>query len=320
MFLKNKLSKRSRVLTQGMVLSAVLGISGCADMGAPLIPASNASLAGNTAQSYMLRSLPVPSKKVMVGVYDFPDLTGQFKERELVQTNSRAVTQGGSTMLIKALLDTGNEQWFDVLDRSGLQDLVRERQITTEMRRLYNGETEVNPSILAPLKTADIILQGGIIGYDTNIQTGGVGARYLGVGANGDWKLDVVTVSLRAVDTNTGRVLANVMASKSIASTKVQSGVFRYIALDEILELEAGVSANEPKQVAVQQAIEKAVHALVLEGAENGVWSFADRKKGVELIARYRQEKESVPLPVSRKQEVVPAPIISDQIALNDAS
>jgi len=318
MLSKSNLSKRSRVLTQGLVLSAVVGISGCAQFAAPLLPANDASLAGTTAQSDMLRSLPEPSKKVMVGVYDFPDLTGQFKERELVQTNSRAVTQGGSTMLIKSLLDTGNEQWFDVLDRSGLQDLVRERQITTEMRRLYNGETEVNPSILAPLKTADIILQGGIIGYDTNTQTGGAGARYLGVGANGDWKLDVVTVSLRAVDTNTGRVLANVMASKSIASTKVQSGVFRYIALDEILELEAGVSANEPKQVAVQQAIEKAVHALVLEGAENGVWSFADQKKGAELIARHRQEKDYVALPVSRMMEIVPATIISDQVALGD--
>ena len=33
-----------------------------------------------------------------------------------------------------------------------------------------------------PLLSAGMILEGGIIGYDTNIETGGNGARYPGIG------------------------------------------------------------------------------------------------------------------------------------------
>ena len=31
---------------------------------------------------------------------------------------------------------------------------------------------------------AGMLFEGGIVGYDTNVETGGNGARYLGIGAN----------------------------------------------------------------------------------------------------------------------------------------
>lgn len=244
-----------------------------------------------TKQSYSLRTLPAPTQRIAVAVYDFPDLTGQYKERETVQTLSRAVTQGGAPMLIKALQDAGERRWFSVLDRARLDDILKERQIVTEMRRIYRREEQINPSVLPPLNHAGIIMQGGITGYDTNTLTGGLGARYLGIGGDTKWQQDTVTVTLRAVSTNTGEVLSSVTVHKAIASYAVQGGAFRFVALDRILEAEAGVTQNEPKQIAVQQAIEKAVVSLIIEGAELGVWSFSDRATGNALIAEYRAEK-----------------------------
>jgi curli production assembly/transport component CsgG len=259
-----------------------------------------------TKQSHSLRTIPAPSKRITVAVYDFPDLTGQYKEREHVQTLSRAVTQGGAPMLIKALQDAGEKRWFTVLDRARLDDLLKERQIVTEMRRLYRDEQRIDARVLPPLDHAGIILQGGITGYDTNTMTGGIGARYLGIGGDVKWQQDTVTVTLRAVSTNTGEVLSSVAVHKMIASYALQGGAFRYVALDEILEAEAGVTQNEPKQIAVQQAIEKAVMGTIIEGAELGVWSFADREAGRKVIADYRNEKYGTKLTAAA--EIVPPP------------
>jgi curli production assembly/transport component CsgG len=145
--------------------------------------------------------------------------------------------------------------------------------------------------VLPPLRHAGIILEGGIIGYDTNTLTGGLGARYLGIGADGKWQQDTVTVTLRAVSTDTGEVLATTTVHKAIGSYAVSGGAFRYVTLDKILEAEAGVTQNEPKQIAVQQSIEKAVRSLIIEGAELGIWSFRDKSRGNEIIEAYKKEK-----------------------------
>lgn len=284
-----------------------------------------------TAPNDALRVLPAPTERIPVAVYDFPDLTGQFKELQNVQTLSKAVTQGGAPMLIKALQDAGERRWFTVLDRARLDDILKERQIVTEMRRIYRNEQQISASALPPLRHAGIILEGGIIGYDTNTMTGGVGARYLGIGADTKWQQDTVTVTLRAVSTNTGEVLTSVTIHKMIASTSLQGGAFRYVMLDRILEAEAGVTQNEPKQIAVQQAIEKAVKSLVIEGAELGVWSFRDRAAGARIIAAYNKEKygekltaaaESAPAPdtVNPTQVVETVPVRPATVRVKAAS
>lgn len=255
-----------------------------------------------------LRAMPPPPRPVVVAVYNFPDMTGQFIETQAGNNSmSTAVTQGGSALLIKALQDAGERRWFTVLDRSRLDDTLKERQIVTEMRRIYRGETQISPDALPPLQHAGIILQGGITGYDTYVKTGGAGARYLGVGGDTKWQQDTVTVSLRAVSTNTSEVLASVTVQKSIASVSVQGGIFRYVALDRILEAEAGLTANEPKQVAVEQAIEKAVDALIKEGAHIGIWKFADGAAGKRLIADYLAEKFDGQVPATALHAAPPA-------------
>lgn len=256
-----------------------------------------------------LRSLPPPRERAAVAVYAFEDQTGQFKPSAGVQTLSKAVTQGSTSVLLKALQDAGERSWFTVIERENLENLLKERQIIREMRRTYLGEEELNEAALPPLLFAGVILEGGIIGYDTNTVTGGVGARFLGIGAKTDYREDKVTVYLRAVSVKTGEVITSVVASKKIASIGVASNVFRYVSFKELLEVDAGFTTNEPDLLALRQATEKAVELLILEGADLGVWEFQDQIAGAELIERYRAERDGIlpEDPMYAQQPVMPS-------------
>jgi curli production assembly/transport component CsgG len=280
-----------------MAVAVLVGLSGCTtfwptDQRGALSSGHFAPVvAPLTAVDADLRSLPAPASRVTVAVYDFPDLTGQFKDEDNYQSLSKAVSQGGAPMLIKALKDAGQGRWFTVLDRSALNDLLKERQIVTEMRKIYRGEENVDPRVLPPLDDASIVLEGGIVGYDTNTQTGGAGANFLGIGGNTKWTQDTITVSLRAVSAKTSEVLANVTVNKVIDSVSVDGNAFLYVQTDKLLQGETGYTQNEPKQIALQGAIEKAVKSLIIEGAQLHLWSFKDRAAGNALIAQYDSEK-----------------------------
>lgn len=286
-YLPRRLERSARVL---MALGLSMAISACTNNAQFYEGPSPASVGNLTAQNLALRDVAPPSNRVVVSVYRFPDLTGQYKERDFVQSLSRAVPQAGAPLLITALQDAGQGSWFTVLDRESLQDVVQERQIIERMREQYRGETPVNPSVLGPLMHAGIIVTGGIIGYDSNLQTGGAGARFLGIGANTEWKYDIVSVSLRAISTETGEVLASVVARKPLASIKGQGDVFRFVELDKLLEAEVGLATNEPRQIAVQQAVEKAVMGLIAEGAMRGIWHFQSSQEQSRFIAGYRNQ------------------------------
>ncbi len=275
-------------------LLAALALSACATAANThdaLIHSAAASEVRTDTQS-SLRSLPPPRERAAVAVYSFEDQTGQFKPSDRVQTLSRAVTQGATSVLLKALQDAGDRSWFVVIERENLDNLLKERQIIREMRRQYLGEEELNQTALPPLLFAGIILEGGIIGYDTNTVTGGVGARFLGIGAKTDYREDKVTVYLRAVSVRTGEVITSVVASKKIASFGVASNVFRYVSFKELLEVDTGFTTNEPDLLALRQATEKAVELLILEGADLGIWGFQDEIAGAEILSRYRAERD----------------------------
>lgn len=247
-----------------------------------------------TSSRSALAAIPAPARPVAVAVYGFTDQTGQFRPSETGQTLSRAVSQGGSSILMKALQDAGQRSWFTVIEREQLSHLLNERQIIREMRERYLGETGVNPEALPSLLFAGVILEGGVIGYDSNTLTGGAGAGFLGVSARTEYRQDTVTVYLRAVSVRTGEVLTTVTASKTIASYGVGGGAFRYVGFKELLEAEAGLTNNEPDQLALQQAIEKAVYALVMEGVELKLWNFSDEQAGWPMLWAYQQERAGV--------------------------
>jgi len=280
-------------------LAAVTLLSGCtslAEDGRDSIPetTSLAFIPHKTETQRLLESIPPPQRPVAVAVYDFSDQTGQFKQSDTTQTLSRAVTQGSAAILAKALQDAGNRKWFTIVERESLKDLLSERQIIREMRERYLGEKGVNPQALPALLFAGVLLEGGVISYDTNTVTGGAGAAFLGIGGHTEYRQDTVTVYLRAVSVRTGEVLTTVTASKTIASKAISANAFKFVAFKELLQAEAGITTNEPDHLALQQAIEKAVYGLVMEGVELHLWNFADPKAGWPLLWRYTQERDGV--------------------------
>lgn len=259
--------------------------------GALATPFTVPTLGPATSSRDALAAIPAPARPVAVAVYGFTDQTGQFRPSDTGQTLSRAVSQGGTSILMKALQDAGQRSWFTVIEREQLSNLLNERQIIREMRERYLGETSVNPEALPSLLFAGVILKGGIIGFDSNTLTGGVGAGFLGISARTEYRQDTVTVYLRAVSVRTGEVLTTVTATKTIASYSVGGGAFRFVGFKELLEAEAGLTTNEPDQLALQQAIEKAVFGLVMEGVELKLWNFADEQAGWPMLWSYQQER-----------------------------
>jgi curli production assembly/transport component CsgG len=213
---------------------------------------------------------PIP-----VAVYRFPDLTGQRKPAQNFASLSSAVTQGAEVFLIKALQDAGKGKWFQVVERVSLDNLVKERQLIRSQRELYEKE-QAKP--LTPLLVAGIMLDGGIVGYDSNIGTGGIGARFLGIGANQEYRKDEVTIVIRVISISTGEVLLSTGASKTVFSTSTGANIFKFVDMGtKSVEFEAGSTINEPTTYAVRIAIEAAITDMVKEGAKKKLWAM--RKK-----------------------------------------
>ena len=285
---------RTSLLVAGAAVCA-LSLAGCVTAPAPRASTSTLPIyPSKTSTQQALNDIPAPARPVAVAVYGFTDQTGQFKTQSTGQTLSRAITQGGGSILVKALQDAGERKWFTVVEREQLKDLLNERAIIAEMRARYLGETNVNPQALPALLFAGVLLEGGIISYDTNTLTSGAGAGVLGASLNGNYNQDTVTVYLRAVSVKTGEILTTVTASKTITSKALSANLFSYVASDKIGEAELGYTTNEPAQLALQQAIEKAVYGLVMEGVDLKLWNFADVPAGWPMLWRYRQERDGV--------------------------
>ncbi|EKF19957.1 CsgG/HfaB family protein [Nitratireductor pacificus] len=245
-----------------------------------------AALTPRTEVGYKLSALPPPAKRIDVAVYEFADKTGQQKPEDNFAQFSKAVSQGAGDILIDVLKETGNGAWFNVVERVGLKNLLNERNIIDQTRKAYLG---ANGSTLPALRFAGLILEGGIVDFDSNVITGGLGARYLGIGGNAEYRRDVITVALRAVSVGTGEVSESVTTTKTVYSVLLRGSVFKFIAIDEILQAEAGFTRNEPVGIAVRQAIELAVYSLIVRGARNGLWQFNDPNLQSELVQKFQK-------------------------------
>ena len=255
-----------------LLLAAALCVAGCSPRFAdPFKVEQPRSGPPATVSARLLESTPRPIDPVVVAVYRFRDQTGQYRALENSSTFSNVVTQGATSILMRALEASG---FFVPIEREGLSNLLNERQIISTTRQQYTGPEGEGLGPLPPLLYAGVLLEGGIIGYDSNVITGGAGARLLGVGGSGEFRQDQITIYLRAVSVQNGRVLKSVHTTKTIVSQKLDGGVFRFVDTKAILETEAGYSTNEPPVLAVTAAIEEAVRALVVEGARDGLWGF----------------------------------------------
>ncbi|WP_438425073.1 CsgG/HfaB family protein [Aquimarina macrocephali] len=271
------------------VISCAFLLHGCGTYFNQPITIENARIGEDTEVTKTLRDFPPPVEPVVVGVYKFRDQTGQYKPTENGSTFSTAVTQGATTILIKALEDS---KWFVPIERENLSNLLNERNIIRSTRKEYRKTKNTNEPQLPPLLYAGIILEGGIVSYDSNIITGGLGARYFGVGASTQYRQDRITIYLRAVSTSSGKILKTVYVSKTILSQALDANFFRYIKFKRLLEAETGFTKNEPAQMAVSEAIEKAVESLIVEGIEDKLWAVNAESEAVNtLIEKYKAEK-----------------------------
>ena len=213
-----------------------------------------------------ITTLPLPARTPVVAIYKFEDLTGQRKSRDGIADFSSAMTQAPEAYLIRALKTSG---FFKVVERKGLDHLTKERQLIRSTRERFDEKDKQ-----LPLLYAGIIIEGGIVDYNTNVLTGGAGARYLGIGTSKQYREDTVVVSMRLVSVSTGEILLDILTSKAILSVGVSNDYFRFTTENDLIEVESGNSMNEPKFIALQAAIETSVVELVRSGQEKGYWKY----------------------------------------------
>lgn len=229
-----------------------------------------AELGPETPLKKDLLDLPEPQEKIAVAVYKFRDQTGQYKASETGASWSTAVTQGATNILIRALEESG---WFIPIERENISNLMNERKIIRSSREQYEGNSNI---MLPPLMFAGVLIEGGIVSYETNVFTGGAGVRYFGADASAQYREDRVSIYLRAVSTSNGKILKTVYTTKSVLSQEVTMGLFRYVKFKRLLEAETGYTYNEPTEMAVTEAIEKAIHSLIIEGMLDNLWAPKD--------------------------------------------
>ncbi len=232
--------------------------------------------------------VPEPANPPLtVAVYSFKDQTGQRKPSNTLSLFSTAVTQGAEAYLIKRLQEVGNRQWFTVVERVGLDNLLKERQMIKQTREIYDGP---NAKPLPPLTLAGVILEGAIVDYNSNTLTGGTGARFLGLGPYTQYTQDLVVISLRLVSVTTGEVLTTVTVEKNLLST--QDGVTALKFFNQAtraFEFDASQSFNEPGNYALRSAIETAVVEIINKGERQGLWKF--KEKPNELVQKETPSK-----------------------------
>ena len=272
-----------RSLSRGFLILTALGALGACAVppSEPVQLTTAATLTPPSPSTRDLQRLPPPRGKVVAAVYGFRDQTGQYKPAP-DSSFSTSVTQGAGAILIKALKDSG---WYTPVERESLQELLTERRI---VRAMESPNDQNAPSNVPPLLPASILLDGGIVAYESNVRTGGVGARFLGVGLSTQYRMDQVTVNLRSIDIRTGAVLHSVSTTKTIFSYEVTPNVYKFVNYTDLFEFEAGITSNEPAQLSVKEAIEAAVIHLTVQGLKDGNWRLRNTEDwNNPLIQRY---------------------------------
>jgi curli production assembly/transport component CsgG len=259
------------------ILSLILALTltGCAS--APVMFPKQITEAEKVEPTKFKRPFPEPEtgQPIVVAVYSFTDKTGQKKDSSTIAKFSSAVTQGGEALLLKALADVGDGKWFRIVERLGLDNLLKERQLIRSAR-----EEAKEANILHPILYAGMIIEGAIVSYDTNRRTGGMGMRYLGIGPSTQYQEDIVTVSIRAVNVQTGEVVLTVNTQKTILSVATSVSTFKFFdSGTKAFENEIGSTSTEPGVYAVKASIDLAVEELVYLGESKGLWKFKKENK-----------------------------------------
>ncbi|WP_297842708.1 CsgG/HfaB family protein [Pseudomonas sp.] len=281
-----------------LIVFAVMLLAGCVNT-RPASTFSPATLSPPTQSLRDLTNLPAPAGPIAVAVYGLRDQTGQYKPSP-DSSFSTSVSQGAASLLITALRDS---RWFKPVERENLQDLLTERKI---IRALEQPQDKAQVQLPA-LRPANMLIEGAIVAYESNVRTGGIGVRYLGVGPSELYRQDQVTINLRAVDIRSGEIIQSITTTKTIFSIQVDFGLFRFVSLQHLLEVETGFSRNEPVQQCVREAIETALIHLIAQGAKDGSWRLKnpdDLNKPLlqGYLKSYDEQTTTIPMTASERE------------------
>jgi curli production assembly/transport component CsgG len=288
-----------KAIKLSLITLAVVALAGCSTVrpfGSTQIK-EEAKVSETINKSFA--NVPAPAgPAITVALYGFKDLTGQRKPSSTLSLFSTAVTQGAEAYLIKSLQEVGNRQWFTVVERVGLDNLLKERQMIKQTREIYDG---ANAKMLPPLQMAGVILEGGIIDYNSNTLTGGTGARWLGIGAQTAYTQDVVVISLRLVSVQTGEVLTTVTVEKNLLSTADGATALKFFnQATQAFEFDSSQTYNEPGNYALRSAIETAVIELIKKGERQNLWQF--KEKPNELVQKETSREGAAKAPPASPQ------------------
>lgn len=281
-----------RTLKLTALALAIATLSGCANLVRPM-STPGIEDAPKLSQTIVkeIDALPAPAgPKISVAVYGFKDLTGQRKNSTTLSLFSTAVTQGAESYLIKSLQEAGNRQWFTVVERVNLDNLLKERQMIKQTREIYEG---ANAKPLPPLTLAGVILEGGIVDYNSNVLTGGTGVAVLGIGPYTQYTQDQVVISMRLVSVQTGEVLTSVTIEKNLLSTQEGATVMKFFNQGtRSFEFDTSQTFNEPGNYALRSAIEQGIVELVKRGEKLGLWKYKEGSN--ELVQKETPSKGAV--------------------------
>lgn len=270
-----------------LMLSIFLTLSGCVGGLHPVFNQSyvlpdNAKVS-RFANPKIFQDLPeLDGPSIPIAIYSFTDRTGQRKPSSTQASFSTAVTQGADAYVIKTLQDAGEGKWFTPVERVGIDSLIKERQLVRQMREQDSGEETATP--LPPLMVAGLILEGGIIDYNSNTKTGGNGARFLGIGPYQQYAEDQVIISMRLVSVQTGEVLITVTVEKNLISSSEGVTAFKFFDMGtKAFELDGQQTSNEAGSYAIRSAIETAVVQLIKDGEKKKLWTFKQKEETNEV-------------------------------------
>jgi curli production assembly/transport component CsgG len=303
-----------KAIKLSLITLAVVALAGCSTvrpMGDVNIK-EEAKVSETINKSFV--DVPSPAgPAVTVAVYGFKDLTGQRKPSSTLSLFSTAVTQGAEAYLMKSLQEVGNRQWFTVVERVGLDNLLKERQMIKQTREIYDG---ANAKMLPPLQMAGVILEGGIIDYNSNSLTGGTGARWLGIGTQTAYTQDIVVISLRLVSVQTGEVLTTVTVEKNLLSTADGVTALKFFnQATRAFEFDSSQTFNEPGNYALRSAIETAVIELINKGERTGLWKF--KEKPNELVQKEAPREGAAKIIPASQQSNSRKAVGTDQVVTN---
>ena len=118
-------------MKQLIVVSLFLVLSGCSTFSHLIPPDEENAVKIVTSEAFSeLKKLPKPKGRIPVSVYSFRDQTGQYKPQANVSSFSTAVTQGATSILMQTLSDS---DWFLPVEREGLQNILTERKIPSNV-------------------------------------------------------------------------------------------------------------------------------------------------------------------------------------------